>query len=53
MAVGGFTTVVLPAFAITVSVDGDGRPQIVVEFPIKDFPISAIVTFEFRHFVHR
>jgi hypothetical protein len=34
-------------------VDGDGRPQLVVTFPIKDTEILGIVDLMFRHFYDR
>jgi hypothetical protein len=38
-----------PAFAVDVDVGVDLRPFMVLIFPIKDFPISIYVSFEYRH----
>ena len=39
----------VPIFGVGVSVDGAGRPQLEVQFPIKDFPITGLSSLEFRH----
>jgi len=43
----------LPVCGITVTVDGDGRPQLFLDFPIKDFSTTLLISLEFRHSIDR
>jgi hypothetical protein len=47
------TAIPIPAYGFGVSVDGDGKPQIEVQFPLKDFPIAGLASLEYRHSIDR
>ena len=38
-----------PGFGIDVTADLNGAPQLIVNFPIKDVPITAVISLKFRH----